>query len=87
MIWSVSSLVHGLLALRWHSHLLLHHRLLLLWLLHHGCIRVVAVHDLLLLRLNRHSLKWVHILGVHKVVFNDVVIHRWKASCLKEVLG
>ena len=75
--------IDELLALRWHGHLLLELLLLLhllRLLLHHLLLRVhhvwlVAVHDLLLLGLHHHSLQWVHILGIHEVVLDNVVIN------------
>ena len=88
-------LLHGLLL---HGHLLLvHHRLALH--LHLLCLHwlharlhtrlhawVVAVHDLLLRHLNRHTSQRVHVLRVHEVVLNDVVVHRRHPAVFDEIL-
>ena len=68
-----------------HGHLVLvllrlHHLLLL----HHAW--VVAVHDLLLLGLDGHASQRVDVLRIHVVLLDNVLVHRWHASILNEVL-
>ena len=78
-------LVHHLGALRLHLlclHLLCLHLLRLHWL--HAW--VVAIHDLLLRHLNRHTFQRVHVLRVHEVVLNDVVVHGRHAAVFDEIL-
>lgn len=72
-------LLHHLLLLR-HRHLVLvlhllrlHGHLLLGGTTSH--VRGITVHDLLLLWLNWHALQRVHVLRVHEVVLDNVVIH------------
>ena len=67
-----------------HRHLMLVlHLHLLLWLL---AGRVVPVHDLLLLGLNQYSFQRIHVLRVHEVVLDDVIVHRRHPTVLDEVL-
>ena len=78
-------LLHGLLL---HHHLLLLHLLRLhLLLLARLSVRVVSVHDLLLLGLLRHTLEWIDVIGVLQVVLDDVVIERGQATLLEIVLA
>ena len=69
-----------------HLHLLCLHRLRLHRL--HAWLHawVVAVHDLLLRHLNRQTSQRVHVLRVHEVVLNDVVVHGRHTAVFNEIL-
>lgn len=79
---------HNRVSLRWHGHLMLH--LLHLLLLGGLGLRpwIVIVHDGLLHLLLRlwHAKKWVHVLRIHQVIFDNIIVHRRHTELLNPTL-